>query len=151
MNNIVLLVDLEGTLCNNAGRVELFMSQEWEEYEDACGRDIAYPEIVEFLQNVSDVAQVIIITNRSEKYYGTTVDWFVSNDIGFDGIYMRPELDIPKTKEAELKLALFSKAVEENEWPKGTVFIALEDRDEVIEAYRNAGIFCWQVRNGVIG
>lgn len=151
---VVILVDLEGTLCDNRHRVDMFMAQEYEQYEDACGKDLPYPDVVAVLKSFcEDNTWIvpIIVTGRSEKYENTTIEWLADHvPIDTLALYMRPEFDIPSTKEAELKLTMLANIKQDFMLPEGTVFIALEDKDEVVEAYRNAGVFCWQVRNGVI-
>lgn len=151
---VVIIIDLEGTLCDNRHRVDLWLAQEYEEYEHACGNDKPYEDVVELLKSFcedNDWVIPVVITDRSEFFYAHTLAW-LSQHVPVERLplFMRPVIDIPKTKEAELKISLFEKMKAEMELPPGTVFIALDDKDEVVEAYRNAGVHCWQVRNGAI-
>lgn len=154
MKKVVFIIDLEGTLCDNRHRVELYQAQEWEAYEHECGNDKPYPDVVELLQSFCEDNEwvvPVIITDRSETFYKHTLAWLTQHvPIESLPLYMRPYEDMPKTKEPELKLQLLERMKAEMDFPAGTIFIALEDKDDVVEAYRNAGIFCWQVRNGAI-
>lgn len=151
---VVILLDLEGTVCNNGHRVELYQAQEWDEYAAFCKNDIPYTDVMDLLNNLcedTDNVDVIVISDRSDEYLMATIDWFVKwGEFDVKNFYMRSRYDMPKTKEPILKLELFEKMKVAEGYPAGTVFIALDDKDDVCEAYRNAGISCWQVRNGVI-
>jgi hypothetical protein len=148
---VVLLVDLEGVLFNNAQRLHLFKAAQWAEYETSFPDDTVYPVMSQFLSSVYwSTFELVIVTGRYQKYYDQTVEQMRKVNIHPEHLLMRDNFDIPKTKEPELKLQLLDEIKRLYPEP-GTMFIALEDRDDVVEAYRNAGIECWQVRNGSIG
>lgn len=148
---ILFIVDLEGVIANNEARVDLFMSGEYDEYDEAFASDKVHADIARFISVMRlNNHYVVIFCCRDHKYYGGTVDWLIKNDVDYFSLKMRPEFDYPKTKEPELKLRLYKELLEEFPWMTDMQTIVLEDRDEVIEAYRNAGLTCWQIRNGSI-
>jgi beta-phosphoglucomutase-like phosphatase (HAD superfamily) len=147
----VLMVDLEGAITDNAHRLHHMKSGDWETYEALAPEDPCHPHIKEFLSSVYWATfELVVVTGRYEKYYERTRSQLAEAKIYPSEILMRDNFDIPKTKEPELKLGFLAKVRELYPDP-GTVIIALEDRDDVVEALRNAGIECWQVRNGAQG
>lgn len=152
MTTCVLIVDLEGTITDNAHRLHLMKGGEWEEYELAAPNDPVHPFINAFLKSLYwSYCQLVVVTGRYEKYREETRKQLAAADIYPDHMLMRDNLDIPKTKEPALKLAYLEEIKNLYCAEPDTAFIALEDRDDVVEALRNAGIECWQVRNGALG
>lgn len=152
MTTCVLVVDLEGSITDNAPRLHLMKAGLWNEYEQAGPDDPVHPFIRTFLASLYwSHCQLVVVTGRYEKYREATRKQLAAADIYPDHIFMRENFDIPKTKEPELKLAFLEQIRNLYCADPDTALIALEDRDDVVEAYRNAGIECWQVRNGAIG
>lgn len=149
---VVLIVDLEGTITDNAHRLHFMKAGKWDEYEVAAIQDPVHPHIKKFLGSLYwSHAQLVIVTGRYEKYREETRKQLAAADIFPDHLLMRESFDIPKTKEPALKLAFLEQIKNLYCADPDAAFIALEDRDDVVEALRNAGIECWQVRNGAIG
>jgi len=143
------MVDLEGALTDNAHRLHFMKAGDWDEYERLAPKDPCHPFICEFLSSVYwSTFELVVVTGRYEKYREETRKQLAAFNVHPDHMLMRDNFDIPKTKEPALKLAYLEQVREL--YPDATI-IALEDRDDVVEALRNAGIECWQVRNGAIG
>lgn len=147
----ILMVDLEGSITDNAHRLHLMKAGDWDAYEAAGPEDPCHKHIKEFLSSVYWATfELVVVTGRYEKYYERTRAQLAKSRIFPSHILMRDNFDIPKTKEPILKLGFLERVRELYPEPE-TVIIALEDRDDVVEALRNAGIECWQVRNGSLG
>jgi hypothetical protein len=98
---------------------------------------------------------VLVITGRNEKWRKVTDEWLKRYDLRqyIDEILMRPDDDF--TKAAELKLRLLIEWLhmntpfeEERTALTDRVKFALDDREKVIDAFRDFGIACWQTRAG---
>jgi hypothetical protein len=91
--------------------------------------------------------RIIFITGRETKYKPQTIEFikknlFWENEIDFD-LYMRNDGD--RRKDAIFKHEIFDKYIN----PKYKVLFALEDRNQMVDMYRNElGISCWQVNKG---
>jgi hypothetical protein len=145
------MVDLEGAMTDNAHRLHFMKAGEWDEYERLAVEDPCYPHFTEFLSSVYwTTFELVVVTGRYEKYREATRKQLASFKVFPSHLLMRDNFDIPKTKEPALKLA-YLEEIRALYPEQDTVIIALEDRDDVVEALRNAGIECWQVRNGAIG
>ena len=148
---IVFVVDHVGTIADNSHRLHLFKSELWGEYEEAFVDDTAREPFCSILAGLQFQGnEIVILPGISEIFQGALEDWYAKNAIMPDAIYTRPWSDIPKTKEPEFKLSVFQEQI----FPKyadDTAFVVIDDNDKVVEAFRNAGIECWQVTNGAIG
>jgi hypothetical protein len=150
VSKIVFLCDLEGVIFDNSHRLHLWKANLWDEYDDACLADHPHNTICEFLRSLTVLQEMIIVTGRSEKYRDRTLDQLQKLQIYPELVLFRPWYDIPKTKEAQIKLDFFNDTIKPM-FGEDRIYIALEDRDDCVEAYRNAGIDCWQIRNGQLG
>jgi hypothetical protein len=85
---------------------------------------------------------------RYQQWEFQTNAWLGKYGIYPDWVMYRDKYDIPKTKEPILKMQ-YLEEIRRN-YGDGH-YLALDHKDDVVEAYRNAGVECWQVRNGVLG
>lgn len=149
MTEVVLMVDLEGCITDNAPRLHHMRGGDWETYEELGPQDPVLPHFAEFLASLYWArTQLVVVTGRYEKYRAATVKQLGMADVHPDELLMRDNLDIPKTKEPELKLNMLEQV---RKLYPDAIIIAMEDNDKVVEALRNAGVDCWQVRNGAVG
>jgi hypothetical protein len=88
----------------------------------------------------------MVITGRPAVHYQKTVDWLCKHCIRTDLVLMRKNGD--RRSDAEVKLDLLVSALGTLEEALEKVVFILEDRDKVVEEWRNAGFNCWQVRHG---
>lgn len=152
-----VLVDLDGTVCNVAHRLHLAQAKEWDDFHALLMDDEPVAEIVELLRMIEFAAsvgwpvEILAVTGRGEQWRGLTFDWFTKHSIPIDEVLMRPTDDY--TPDGELKIRLIEQYFAERYGPgqaaaTNRVLFAIEDRDRVVEAYRNYGIKCWQVAQG---
>jgi hypothetical protein len=88
------------------------------------------------------------VTGRNEAFRQLTWSWLNEHKLDeyIDTLIMRPDSDW--RPDHELKIALLEQAFGSKERALERVAFILEDRDKVVEAYRNYGLPCWQVRPG---
>ncbi len=143
-----IIVDLDGTLSDCSHRQHLAVAKDWDGFNELCMLDIPNRDVKEFIALASlDLnIDVIICTARSEKYRQDTMLWLENHRIDIDTILMRPANDFTRSEELKFKL------LEEHFGSKVEVLMqvlfVLDDREKVVEAMRNYGLPCWQVRPG---
>lgn len=145
----LLVVDLDGTLCNDAWRTRCL--PDYEEYHSGIPGDEPHLGVAmlvgQYLE--SPDSHVAILTSRPERYRQATLDWlsdkcFIDEE-DFLFVAMREEGQkgsSPQVKmEAIAKLTQPGGAIDSlfknEEWSLFTLF--LEDRDDVCAAYSAAG------------
>jgi hypothetical protein len=90
---------------------------------------------------------IIACTGRSEAQRKPTEAWLRERGIDhFETILMRPNGD--NTPDHQLKLRLVDEHFGSREAALEAVDFILDDRDRVVEAFRDAGFTCWQVQAG---
>lgn len=127
-----ILVDIDGTLAHMNGR----SPYEWSRVdEDSCN------EVVKSIVN-SYNDTVILMSGRDSICLDKTIKWLEKNNINFDLLLMREQGNAEK--DSIIKRRLFENHV------KGNYYIefVLDDRNQVVEMWRNLGLICLQVAEG---
>lgn len=126
--------DLDHTLSDAAWRDPLL--GQWDDYNAAADADLPVPEVLLLVQTLvaSGVWQGIAWTARPERWRGMTLGWLARHDAPFEELLMRAEGDFRRAP--EVKLGLLASR------PGGleAISFALDDRVDVVEALRGAGI-----------
>lgn len=153
----IIVVDLDGTLCDSSHRDHLAQAKEWDAFHAASKDDKPRLDVAELVKIVRSSAFagrdycLVALTGRNEKYRKVTLDWLIRQDLAhFDALLMRPDNDWrPDTVIKPELLEEFRKLIGEGQGgPTPEVAFILEDRDHVVEAWRNLGYACWQVQPG---
>ena len=148
MSKNTIICDLDGTLCDNAHRVDFAVAKDWDGFHSRLSEDEPNPSVFYMLQTLlsnTDV-DVLLVTGRPETYRPQTQAWLSKHGLCFSFLLMRPENNYQPDNVIKLKLVeeffgTFEEALE-------SVHFVLEDRDGMVEAYRNKGFSCWQVSEG---
>lgn len=127
-----IIVDIDGTLAKMIGRSPF----DWSKVkEDVCNSVVK--GLVNAYQNT-----VIIFSGRDSVCKQDTIDWLKDNGINYYLLLMREEGN--SEKDAIIKRRMF----EENIRGKYFVEYVLDDRNQVVEMWRNMGLTCLQVADG---
>lgn len=142
-----IVVDLDGTLCNSAHRDHLAQAGQWDEFHSRLTDDKLYEDVAELIRVMSEEGYHIIgLTGRNEKFRYKTMGWLTLHKVSLDALLMRPDDNfLPDHELKPMKLAQYYGSQEE---ALDAVLMILEDRDKVVEAWRNIGYRCWQVQPG---
>jgi phosphoglycolate phosphatase-like HAD superfamily hydrolase len=145
-----IVVDLDGTLCDCAHRIAYAQSQQWDEFHSRLADDQPFLDVVEFIERIDGLCQfeLVGLTGRSEKWRNLTNEWLSRHQIYLDVLLMRPDGNFESDHILKPKMLLEEIFNGDFTRMKEGVFLVLEDRDKVVEAWRNLTIPCWQVRNG---
>ena len=87
---------------------------------------------------------IVILSGRSKATYRTTRQWLIQNDVPFDDLHMRPTSDDWHfMKDSTLKQIWLDTVVD-----KDDVFAVFDDRQQVVDMWRDNGLTCFQVADG---
>lgn len=144
----ILILDLDGTLCDMNHRVHLAQAKQWDEFHAGLEQDGVHEDVLLVLRFLPAFVRVIVVTGRPMAHYAATVSWLRKHELWgmVDAIMMRPDTNF--MKDHDLKLWLLDEFFEGREKWTNRIIAALDDKETVVEAFRNAGINAWQVRQG---
>ena len=128
------LVDIDGTLAHMQGRSPF----DWKR----VGEDSVDQVIADIVNDLADSNTVIVMSGRDGSCRAETEAWLYKHDIFFDALYMREAGDM--RKDSIVKAELFDKYIRDN----FNVRFVLDDRQQVVDMWRNMGLTCLQVAPG---
>jgi hypothetical protein len=128
----VVICDVDGTLAirQNRGIYDF----------DNCDSDAINTVVQELL--AYNLRPVIITTGREFKYYGKTLAWLKSHSIHPIALLMRPDGDT--RKDSIVKKELYETYIKD----KYNVQFVFDDRNDVVDMWREQGLTCLQVADG---
>jgi hydroxymethylpyrimidine pyrophosphatase-like HAD family hydrolase len=141
----LFLFDIDGTLANIEHRRAYVQTKpkNWPAFNRAMVHDTAYDDIIWLAQNFYEQGHTIVIcSGRGAENKDVTVKWLDDNDIKFHGLYMRPIHDSRRDDIIKFEL------LEEIRKDYGEPFMVFDDRDQVVNMWRQNGIRCLQVAPG---
>jgi hypothetical protein len=85
---------------------------------------------------------IIFVSGREDKYRWLTLNWFYTHNIPYSELFMRPTDD--KREDSVVKKEIYEKEI------KGiyNVGVVFDDRNRVVEMWRDQGLTCLQVADG---
>tara|TARA_R110002020_G_scaffold171656_2_gene361679 strand:- start:747 stop:1235 length:489 start_codon:yes stop_codon:yes gene_type:complete len=138
---MIIICDLDGTLCNCEHRLQLAEEKRWDEFNEGCIDDLVYEDVANIVRNLKEPeVQIYLVSGRTDNFKKQTEDWLVLNDIPYDRLYMRKEGDHRSDHIVKLEVLMKIK--------KSDIWFVLEDRTSVVEMWRKQGLTCLQVQKG---
>lgn len=130
-----ILCDLDGTLALLTARGP---------YDTAkCELDELNEPIAHLLRTYAAAGiAVVLISGREDRFRSHTKRWLTRHAVPFDALFMRPTRDF--RKDALIKREIYDRDIE----PKYDIIFVLDDRDQVVQMWRNLGLTCLQVDYG---
>ena len=147
-NKKTVIFDLDGTLALIDSRRELSLKDngkiDWDVFFDSKMISLDDPN-----QPVIDMANmlskqgytIMILSGRSDVTYQATIDWLNKHDIWFDNLIMRPQNHLYKP-DNDLKQMWLDSIGKDN------VAMVFDDRNQVVDMWRDNGLTCFQVADG---
>ena len=131
-----IIVDIDGTLSHSGGIRTPF------EYHKVINDDI--DEIVrDILITYSNfLYPIIVVSGREDHCKEMTEEWLKKHRVPYDLIYMRKTGDF--RKDAIVKKEIYETYIK----PKYDVLFCLDDRNQVVDMWRENGVKCLQVQDG---
>lgn len=139
-----ILCDIDGTLAHGINVTR--KPYEWDKVDtdtlDETVAGILRRYWSEDPMNDEQEPQIIMLSGRDGSCRGLTQDWLHKHGVRYDALIMRPEGD--KRKDYVVKQELFEQHIRNNY----RVLFVLDDRNQVVEMWRNLGLKCLQVADG---
>ena len=143
------IFNLYGTLTNSDHRADFARLREWESFYALSALDEPHLEMVRLAQTLiaaeQHPASVLVLTDQPQRYWSVALAWLLKHGICADSLLMRPDRDYAKI--ADMKLARIDEFFGTREAALENVAMIFDTHDFSIEAMRNAGFVCCQVRN----
>lgn len=140
-----IIVDTDGTIADCEHRRHYLETKNWPGFFGDMHLDtvIEHTRIVVEALRAAGYA-IVVVTARPDDadYKQKTINWYADNDIAYDAIYMRQGGDY--RKDSIVKLEILNQLMRDGFMP----VMALDDRQQVVEMWRKAGIPCLQVNDG---
>lgn len=130
------IFDIDGTLAHipEGGRSPYDYTRVWEDEVDE-----AVKRVLDELWNRNNI---LLMSGRDEECRDETELWLHSKGILYDGLLMRPAGD--NRRDATVKRELFDEHVRDSY----NVLGVFDDRNQVVQAWRDMGLKCFQVKPG---
>jgi predicted kinase len=131
-----VVVDVDGTLALHVSRGPF-------EYEK-CLEDAPNPRVVELVKMLAETRHVVVCSGRegTEQVRRDTMAWLMQYDVPFVSVLMRPEGDM--RKDSIIKREILERDI----LPHWNPVLVIDDRDQVVRMWRDAGLTCFQVAYG---
>ena len=128
-----IICDLDGTIAIHNGRSP---------YDtDKCDTDLVNPAIY-FILEKCFYDTIIFCSGREDKFREKTIDWLTKNGLGGEVLLMRKTDDL--RNDAIIKKEIYDAEIK----GKYNVLFCLDDRDRVVNMWREQGLTCLQVAEG---
>ena len=151
MNKKTVIFDLDGTLALIDKRRALATKDgkmDWDVFfhRDNIKLDVPNTPVIKMAQMLkSQGFTIVIFSGRSKVSYRTTRQWLIQNDVPFDDLHMRPTDDYHHyMKDSDLKQMWLDTAT----FDKDDVFAVFDDRQQVVDMWRDNGLTTFQVADG---
>ena len=128
------ICDIDGTLAHMTGRSPYDYSQ--------VGTDKVDESVREVLIALAANHHIIIVSGRKAECREETLDWLNANFIPFDKLYMRADED--GRPDSIVKYEILHNKIA----PKFEVRGVFDDRNSVVQMWRDAGLKCFHVQEG---
>ena len=143
-----IIFDLDGTLADIEDRRQLCTKEngkmDWNKFFDPENIKLDKPNMPVIMMAQALTAfgyKIAIFSGRSARTEDATKDWLHEQDIKFDILKMRPERNF--RPDEQLKLEWLNNM----DW-KNNVEAVFDDRDKVVNMWREIGLTCMQVAPG---
>ncbi len=140
-----VIFDIDGTLadCEHRRRHITGETKDWKSFNGDMHLDTPKPDIVEMCRVFFTAGyKIVLCSGREAVFRDVTEAWLNKHYVPYHALYMRPAEDY--RDDQIIKLELLAEIVAAGFEP----FMAIDDRDRVVAAWRSAGITCLQAAPG---
>ena len=149
MKNIIIF-DLDGTIALIDKRREFSLKPngrlDWDVFFNPKNIDLDKPNlpVIKTLKALKNSGyKIVILSGRLETTKKATLNWLKKNNVVFDDLKMRKNsLEGKYISDVELKKCWLEEIGLEN------IQFVFDDRNKLVEMWRNHGLTCFQVSNG---
>lgn len=139
-----VIFDLDGTLADLDHRLPLIKGEvpKWDEFFSECLFDSPHDDIIALTRVLGTTRDVIIVSGRSDSVRDRTVSWLQGHGVNWDILHMRKHGD--HRPDYQIKKEIYLDHIAENY----EVEYVFDDRDQVVEMWRELGLRTLQVAEG---
>ena len=147
-DNKIVIFDLDGTLALIDKRRDLATKDngkfDWDVFfnPDNISLDLPNQPVIDMANLLSKQGfRIFILSGRSDVTHQATVNWLNDNGIWWDHLVMRPQnhLYLPDNDLKQMWLDSIG---------KDNVAMVFDDRNQVVDMWRQNGLTCFQVADG---
>lgn len=137
--NIAVLENEHGVFLADKSKIKF--APDYEKFNGSLELDEPNENIVRICKALSEIYPIYICTGRNEKFRERTEVWLTNNNIPYNQIWMRPNNN--SESDAVVKKRMLDAI-------QGTcnVIAVFDDREKVVNMWRENGILCCQVAKG---
>lgn len=140
----LILFDLDGTLSILGDRLKYLKSgkEDWDSFFEACTEDLVNEPVAKnFRALKKEGYQIRIVSGRPERIRSKTLNWLKKNNLFIKSkeLYMRADDD------SRHDMVVKPELIDEF---KGQVEMIFEDRNSMVDKWRELGFVCLQVAEG---
>ncbi|MDR3503022.1 MAG: HAD family acid phosphatase [Legionella sp.] len=143
---MTVIVDLDGTLCDCSQRIHYIKSKpkNWKAFYAGVPNDSVLEKMHDLVFALAHVGhRIILCTGREEIHRETTEAWLESNVwFDYEKLYMRSLKDY--RPDSVVKIELLEQMRKDGYDPD----MAIDDRQQVVDAFREAGLLVLQCAKG---
>lgn len=137
--NIAVLENEHGVFLADKSKIKF--SPDYDAFNNSLEKDICHPKVVAICQALAEQYAIYICTGREQKFREKTEKWLESHGIPFNELLMRP--DGNKDPDAVIKKVMLDSIQR-----TCNVVAVFDDREKVVNMWRENGILCCQVAKG---
>lgn len=146
MNELVYLIDVDGTLADLSHRLHFIQKRpaDWDGFFAACPGDLPINNVITTVRCLGHHAKLIGVSGRSDAIREQTLIWLKKHGVELDELYMRKAGD--HRHDDIVKSELLDEILKHN--TVDDIAGVFEDRNAVVEMYRKRGLTVFQVADG---
>jgi predicted kinase len=136
-----IICDIDGTLADCRHRLHHVLpggKRDWDAFFSEMAEDKCISPVADLICAAHSHYRVVLCSGRPEKYRAVTVEWLDLHGIDYDALYMRPDDD---TRADHIVKAQILRGIREDGYEP---FIVIDDRQSVVDMWRDAGLVCLQ-------
>lgn len=139
-----IIVDLDGTLCDTRHRQHHMEQQpkNWNAFYGGIPHDKPHRWCMSLINGMLGLVEIIFVSGRPDNYFYDTQKWLARNDLDVWPLFMRKENDF--RKDSIIKAEIYREHIE----PKYDVLFCVDDRQQVVDMWREIGLTCLQCAKG---
>lgn len=150
MDKKVIVFDIDGTLADGEHRMHLIRGEgkkDWKTFFDMALDDPPHHEI-QWLNHIMadrDDVDLIVLTARPEKRRSITEQWLMEHGIKHTELILKTDREeADRVPDYAFKERILDELIAQGRRP----YMVFEDRNNVVDMWRNRGIKCLQVQPG---
>ncbi|WP_186650195.1 phosphatase domain-containing protein [Fluviispira vulneris] len=146
MKQKAIIVDLDGTLADCEHRKQFITGgkKDWKSFlrDENIIQDKLNVWCATIIEKFKSSHKIILVTGRNEFTRAITKEWLANNDQHYDLLLMRKNDDY--RQDALVKEEIYKLHIQ----PRFDVLFCIDDRKQVVDAWRKLGLVCLQCDEG---